>query len=224
MNIETGQRFSSRSYDRVASFYEALAGVYSGGLIRKSKFAQFDHLAPGSRILYLGAGSGEDAVEAARRGHRVTAVDISPAMVARLERRMKRSNLDADVRAADIFAMRPDETGLYDAMCGNYFYNVFPESEVETVVAATARYVRPGGLLMVADMAPQSGVMGALGWLYLKMGLMFFVALGLASPHPIYDYAAMAGRVGLDIEAVRDHRWAPFLPALYRTVVLRKRA
>ncbi len=224
MTDTSAETFSSRSYERVASFYEAVAGAYSGGLIRKSKVAQFEFLAPGSRLLYLGAGSGEDAVEAARRGFQVTAVDLSPAMAGRLQRRMKRHNLTGDVRVADILALQPGEWGYFDAVLGNYFYNVFPERQVEAVIAHTMRHLRPGGLLMIADMAPQRGWKGMFGTLYLKAGLMFFVALGLASNHPVYDYAAMAGRLGFDVEAIRDHSWGRAFPALYRTVVLRKRA
>jgi ubiquinone/menaquinone biosynthesis C-methylase UbiE len=213
--------FSSRNYDRAATFYGALAHIYSGGLIRKSKRAQIAYLPQKSRVLYLGAGDGDDATAAAAAGHDVTAVDLSARMAERLRARLADKRVDAEVIVADVFLLDPVKTGRFDAICGNYFFNVFPESEVEAVINQAVRFIKPGGLLMVADMAPQSGFGGILGWLYLKFGLMFFVILRLASPHPIYDYASLGTRAGLAVEAIIDHRWASFLPALFRTIVLR---
>jgi SAM-dependent methyltransferase len=152
----------------------------------------------------------------------VTAVDLSARMAERLRARLADKRVDAEVIVADVFLLDPVKTGRFDAICGNYFFNVFPESEVEAVINQAARFIKPGGLLMVADMAPQSGFGGIFGWLYLKFGLMFFVILRLASPHPIYDYASLGRQAGMAVEAIIDHRWASFLPALFRTVVLRK--
>lgn len=224
MDASNPAAFSTRNYDRVASVYEKLAHIYSGGLIRRSKIAQFQYLPAGARVLYLGAGTGEDVIAAARRGLQPTAVDISENMAARLRARLAGKGVAADVRVADVLAMTPATDGQWDAVCGNYFFNVFPEREVEAVVARAALLVKPGGHLIIADMAPQKGIAGALGTAYLKTGLAFFVTLGLASFHPIYDYASIAVRLGLAVEAVIDHRWARGLPALYRTIVLRKAA
>lgn len=214
--------FTSRNYDRVAAFYEKLAHLYSGGLIRRSKAAQLDFLPPGARVLYLGAGNGEDVIAAARRGFAVTSVDISEKMVAHLKARLAAKGVTAEVRVADVLALSPETDETWDAVCGNYFFNVFPAREVEKVFLHANTLVRPGGYLMVADMAPQTGVGGIFGAAYLKAALLFFVALGLASFHPIYDYAAIGQRLGLDLRAIVDHRWAKGLPALYRTVVFRK--
>jgi demethylphylloquinol methyltransferase len=224
MDASNPAAFSSKNYDRVASVYEKLAHIYSGGLIRRSKMAQFRYLPAGVRILYLGAGTGEDVIAAARFGFEPTAVDISEKMAARLRDRLARKGVAADVRVADVLAMTPATDGEWDAVCANYFFNVFPEREVEALFAHAARLVKPGGWLMIADMTPQKGIAGRLASFYQKAGIAFFVALGLASFHPIFDYAAIAARLGLKVEAILDHRWANGLPALYRTIVLRKAA
>ena len=69
-------RFDDYGYGEVASFYEELADLYSRGRIAASKRSQLVHLAPGDRVLYVGVGRGEDALEAARKGVRVTAVPV----------------------------------------------------------------------------------------------------------------------------------------------------
>jgi demethylphylloquinol methyltransferase len=207
---------TSRNYDAVAGFYETAAHLYSFGLIKKGKLAQLDRMPPGARVLYLGAGSGEDAIAAAAAGHDVTAIDLSARMGARLERRLARRGLSATVLVGDVMRYAPQKP--FDVVCGNYFFNVFPAGEVERVVARATTFLSPGGVLMVADMAPQEGALAPLGWLYLKAGLSFFWALGLASQHPIYDYAEIGQRLGLGLVDRRDFG-PPGLP-LYRTVAL----
>jgi demethylphylloquinol methyltransferase len=213
-------KVKSRNYDAVASFYEALANIYSFGLIRRAKMAELIHFKRGDRVLYLGAGSGEDAVAAARAGVDVTAIDLSARMIERLRRRMARKGLKAELVAGDALTLAPET--LFDAVCGNYFFNVFGPDDMPVVLAKAATHVRPGGQLMIADMAPPSGLLGPLAWLYLKFGLTFFWLLGLASQHPIYDYRPHAARLGLVERAVHDHKLFGIGPALYRTLVFAK--
>ena len=53
------------NYDRAAWFYEKAAKVYSTNQIRASKRFQLNYIEPGDKVLYLGAGTGEDAIMAA---------------------------------------------------------------------------------------------------------------------------------------------------------------
>ena len=66
-----------KSYDRAAWFYEKSAKFYSTNQIRESKRQQLKHIQRGDKVLFLGAGSGEDAVMAAEKGALVTCIDIS---------------------------------------------------------------------------------------------------------------------------------------------------
>ncbi|MCO6390603.1 methyltransferase domain-containing protein [Aliihoeflea aestuarii] len=210
----------SRNYDAVAGVYETIAHIYSFGLIRRAKMAQLRYLKRGARVLYLGAGSGEDAIAAARAGARVTAIDLSSRMIERLRRRLMRKGARAELIAGDALALTPDP--LFDVVAGNYFFNVFGPKDMPVVLVRATSYLRPGGLLMIADMAPPRGLLGPLAWLYLKFGLSFFWLLGLASQHPIYDYRVEAQRIGLEEVAVHDHRLLGIGPALYRTLIFRK--
>jgi ubiquinone/menaquinone biosynthesis C-methylase UbiE len=65
----------AHSYDGVAAIYDELAGLYSFGRIEASKQIEIASLAPQERVLFAGVGRGSEAVEAARRGAHVTAVD-----------------------------------------------------------------------------------------------------------------------------------------------------
>src|SRR5688572_10682536 len=76
-------------YDRVASF----------GKQRRRSIALLD-LKPGESVLLSGAGTGAD-LEYLPRGVRITAVDITPAMVERTASRAHRLGIDVLAEVAD---------------------------------------------------------------------------------------------------------------------------
>jgi ubiquinone/menaquinone biosynthesis C-methylase UbiE len=209
-------KFAKRDYTHVATFYDVIARLWSFGLIRKSKMVELDYMPAGSRVLFLGVGTGEEAVEAAARGLKVTTIDLAGRMTRRLDRALAARGLKATTITGDAMTYEPAER--FDVVCGNYFFNLFASGDMEQVLLRTSRLVRPGGRMMIADMAPQSGLLAPFGWLYLKAGLSFFWVLGLASQHPIYDYADIASKHGFRVEAMHD--FGPSSMPLYRAVVL----
>lgn len=102
-----------------------------------------DALLPrGADVLDAGCGTGRVGAELARRGHRVTAVDLDPVLVARA-----RTHAGLDVHEADLADV--DLGRDFDAVvvAGNVLVFLTPCSE-ERVVANLARHVRPGGVLV----------------------------------------------------------------------------
>jgi len=70
-------------FDLRAAIYDDL---FAGSQIRSEIWKIADRfILPGMHLLDLGCGTGDDAVHFARRSVRVTAVDVSPAMIARLK-------------------------------------------------------------------------------------------------------------------------------------------
>jgi len=188
-------------YGPVAFCYEELAALYSLGRIAASKRSQIEALTPGSRILYAGVGRGEDALHAARSGMRVTGVDVSPGMLARLARRLQQEGLEA--RLVQGNAARLPLDGLFDAVAANYFLNLYDEDRAREMLARLIERLRPGGLLLIADFAPASG--GRLGrWItqayYRPVNVIAWV-LGLCALHPIFDYASMLEPMGFQIRS-----------------------
>jgi ubiquinone/menaquinone biosynthesis C-methylase UbiE len=192
-------RFDDYGYGTVASFYEELADLYSRGRIAASKRSQLVHLAAGDRVLYVGVGRGEDALEAARKGVRVTAVDLSGAMLRRLAQRLEREGLEADLVEADIAQLPP--TAPYDAVAANYFLNLFESRRAQQMLALLVERVRPGGLVLCADFArPVGGRPGR--WasaLYYRPINWIAWLLGLCDLHPIHDYERMFEAAGLGV-------------------------
>ncbi|MCC6796885.1 MAG: methyltransferase domain-containing protein [Candidatus Hydrogenedentes bacterium] len=213
---------TSRSYESVAWFYELLAHVFSLGLIRAAKASQVPHLSKGDRILYVGAGSGEDAILAARAGAKVTCVDLSPAMLSRIKKRFAKEDLDAEFICSDVIEFRPDV--LFDAGAANFFLNIFPEPVMKRVLQHLTQCVKPGGKILIADFATSGGAIATtVSKLYYLVALVFFWALRLMPLHPIYDYRSYLKEVGAELSESKDFRLCGIGPCVYRSLVAVRR-
>ena len=105
-----------------------------------------------SHVVDLGAGAGQFALAAARRFRRVTAVDVSPAMLAVLRERSAAaglSNLDC-VRAGFLSYQQagPPADGVYTR---NALHQL-PDFWKALALDRIARMLRPGGVLRLRDL------------------------------------------------------------------------
>ncbi|MEU9647976.1 class I SAM-dependent methyltransferase [Streptomyces sp. NPDC048110] len=106
-------------------------------------------LSPGD-ALDLGSGSGGDALWLARRGWRVTAVDVSGVAAERLAGHARAHGLGDRVDAVrlDLRASFPE--GRFDLVCAHYLHTPF-DLDRAAVLRAAAHALRPGGRLLVVD-------------------------------------------------------------------------
>lgn len=213
---------SSRSYESVAWFYELLAHVFSLGLIRAAKASQIPKLEKGERILYVGAGSGEDAVLAAQSGANVTCVDLSPAMLSRIKNRFAKEGLSAEFVCSDVMEFRPDTP--FDAVAANFFLNIFPEPVMVRVLQHVTQCVKPGGKILIADFAASGGAIATkISQLYYLIALTFFWALRLMPLHPIYDYRRYLKDMDADVVESKDFHLCGIGPCVYRSILAVRR-
>ncbi|BBG03316.1 MULTISPECIES: SAM-dependent methyltransferase [Pseudonocardia] len=108
-----------------------------------------DGVQPGT-ALDLGCGAGGDALFLARRGWRVTAVDVSAVATGRLADLAQRLGLGDRIRTAthDLGETFPD--GSFDLVSAQYLHTPLPLDR-DAVLRAAAGALRPGGLLLVVD-------------------------------------------------------------------------
>ncbi|HVA44762.1 MAG TPA: class I SAM-dependent methyltransferase [Pirellulales bacterium] len=213
-----GHAERGRSYTRVAAFYEAVANVYSAGQIAAAKRAQLGAMRPGDRVLYVGVGAGEDAVEAARLGARLTCLDLSSAMLSRLEARLGGEGHSAEIVCGNAFDHhRP---GHYDVVTANFVLNCLNGPSMRAMLAHLATQVRPGGKLLIADLAlPQGNVISRrLQRAYSRLANVIFWAAGLVPLHPIYDYRRHLAECGLQLAGSEAFRLLSIGPIAYETL------
>lgn len=136
-------------FDRVADDY----GRYEDSRVHRRLSAALNaviekNLPPGSSILDLGSGPGTYAVPFAEAGYRVTAVDIAPRMLARLEQLARERGVQVATRCLDA-SRELGALEVHDAAISvhgplNYAGDPLP------IVEHIASRVRPGGLLLFA--------------------------------------------------------------------------
>jgi ubiquinone/menaquinone biosynthesis C-methylase UbiE len=108
-------------------------------------------LGPTSRVIDIGAGTGQFVVAAARRCDRVTAVDVSPVMLDRLRIRLEDrgvSNVET-VRSGVLTFEHRDQP--VDFVYSRYALHHLPDLWKAVALARINAVLRPGGILRVWD-------------------------------------------------------------------------
>jgi SAM-dependent methyltransferase len=105
---------------------------------------------PPGHALDLGCGAGGDALWLARRGWRVTAVDVSAVAVERLGGLARSHGLGGLVTAERHDLSTSFPRGRFDLVCAHYLHTSF-ELDRAAVLRAAAHALRPGGRLLVVD-------------------------------------------------------------------------
>jgi demethylmenaquinone methyltransferase/2-methoxy-6-polyprenyl-1,4-benzoquinol methylase len=200
------QETKSRSYERMSSIYEWMTALFTGGQNLVTRMSQIEDMRPGQRVLYVGVGPGEEAVEAARRGIIVICVDLSPGMVELVRRRFEKAGVAGEFVCADIMEYEPEQP--FDVVVANFFLNIFPRPVMEKIMTRLVALVRPGGDFVVADFAAPRGniVLRARHRLYYAFAIVSHWIIGLAPLHPIYIYADYYPKLGLTVKGVRFFR------------------
>ena len=138
-------------YDQVADAYQALDESAQAPWPRQERVRMFAAvLAPGSRILDLGCGSGVPATRALATEHRVTGADISAEQIDRARSNVPEATfVHGDVRDLDL------PPGTFDAIVALYLVDNVPRDDYPALFARLERWLRPGGRVLAR--APEPG-------------------------------------------------------------------
>jgi len=104
--------------------------------------------------LDIGCGTGRFTRRLALRARHVTAIDVSPEMVAVARRRTSAANVE--YRVADVMAMAP-ALGQFDCVVTLSTFHHLPQ---EPAVAVLKSVVTPGGIVLLHDLWRFTGVAG----------------------------------------------------------------
>jgi ubiquinone/menaquinone biosynthesis C-methylase UbiE len=145
-------------YHELAWTYELVAWTVSLGLWRRWREAAIEFLPPAGRVLEIGAGRGVLALEMARRGWKVIALDRSPQMARGALRQFRRAaahevNPPPRMVCADVMSP-PFARGTFAAVV-----STFPTEFIlsEQVLHAAARLISSGGRFIIVPSAVFTG-------------------------------------------------------------------
>jgi SAM-dependent methyltransferase len=109
------------------------------------------------RVLDLMCGYGRHSIELARRGYKLTSIDIEPDYIKEIREKSDAEKLDIDAISASVTNELPDKE--FDAViCMGNSIAFFPANELENLFSALASKMKPEGKLilnswMIAEIA-----------------------------------------------------------------------
>lgn len=168
-------------------------------------------LRPGFRVLDAACGTGNLAVIAAKKGCRVSGIDIASNLIAQARERAQREVLDIDYTEGDVEEM-PYEDASFDVVVS--MYGVMFAPQPDRVVSELCRVTKPGGLIALANWTPE----GFIGKLFKVFGRHVAPPPGLPSPLLWGDEDVVRNRLDHAVESLRMARRVarmrfPFDPA-----------
>jgi ubiquinone/menaquinone biosynthesis C-methylase UbiE len=198
------------NFDRVARPYRWLEYMSFGPWLGRCRGAQLAHLTGARHALVLGDGDGRFLLRLLAANPTLTAdvVDSSSAMLHLLERRIRRSGLEARQRIClhhgDALDRSP--AGSYDLIVSHFFLDCLFAQQVEQLLDRVLAHAAPGAQWVISEFAvPRNALVaplarGIIGSLY----RIFGVLTGLRV-RALPDYANSLLRRGLELSQERHY-------------------
>jgi len=140
-------------YQRIAWAYDLLDLPFKYGRYRKIRPQMFHGLS--GRILDAGVGTGRN-FPFYPPGSEVVGIDLSPAMLARAERRRAKAAAKVELRQMDVTRLDfPDRT--FYAAVATFLFCTLPEELQAPAMRELGRVVKPGGIIRCLEYTRRSG-------------------------------------------------------------------
>jgi ubiquinone/menaquinone biosynthesis C-methylase UbiE len=201
LGIQEGYARWAATYDQEKNFLTILEKLFVDRLLAQISF---------SNVLDVGAGTGRYALELARKGTRVTALDQSPEMLAVARQAAQRENLPIDFQLTSLDdGLRFDADQFDLLICALVLCHV---ADMKRAVQEFARVLQSGGYLLITDFHPAHT---GYGWLtsFKQAGIKYELP---NVPYTREDYLEAISASGLKILDVLE---LPFraLPEAYHS-------
>lgn len=171
-----------------------------------AQLVQHAQISPGDRVLDVACGTGVVAVTAAVRGARVTALDLTPELLAAARDNARLADVEIAFHEGDVEAL-PFPDGSFDCVTSQFGHIFAPRPEV--AIAEMLRVLRPGGTIAFSTWPPE-----------LYIGRLFVLTSrympppGVSPPWEWGDPAIVRTRLGSAVRDIVFDRETMLAPAL----------
>src|ERR1043165_3462809 len=117
-----------------------------------ARLVRFAGVKSGQRVLDVGCGTGVAAVTAARRGAKVSGLDLTPELLERARENSEIAGVDIDWRQGDAEAL-PFKDGEFDVVLSQFGHMFAPRPDV--TVGEMLRVLKPGGTIAFSTWPPE---------------------------------------------------------------------
>lgn len=109
-------------------------------------------VSPGQRLLDVACGTGVVSITAARRGVRVTGLDLTPELLERAREHAAIAGVDVDFHQGDVEAL-PFDAATFDVVVSQFGHMFAPRPDV--AVREMLRVLKPGGTIAFSTWPPE---------------------------------------------------------------------
>jgi ubiquinone/menaquinone biosynthesis C-methylase UbiE len=186
-------------FNRIARPYRWLEYLTLGPILQRTRTHFLPQLTHCRHALILGDGDGRFTAALLARSLTLhaQAVDLSPAMLALLQRNVARAGAASRLRAhhADLRTFTPDPPP--DLITTHFVLDCLTQSEVDTLIAGLAPLLQPHGLWLFSDFRIPQGPLHWPARLYIRLlYLAFRILTGLRTTR-LPDHEIPLDRAGL---------------------------
>ena len=147
---------------------------------------------PGAHLLDVPCGNGRHSIELARRGYRITGIDLSQELLA-----AARSELDADWRFGDMRALELESSAFDGAFCFGNSFGYLDYEGAGAFLSSIAGALKPGAKLAIeTGVAAESILPTIVAKRWHRFGDLFIVSEN--------RYDAAASRLDIDYTFIRN--------------------
>jgi ubiquinone/menaquinone biosynthesis C-methylase UbiE len=167
------------------------------------------HIEKGDRVIDLGCGTGELTLRAAQKGATVKGIDVNSQMLEIAQNRARDMHLTQNAQFCEIGVaeLGAEQSETYDVAMSGLCFSELTEDELTYTIGEAARILKPGGLLLVADLVtPKSIAKRILDWV-IRLPLRIVAYLFTqATPSRLKDLPERIEEAGFLVNSVRSSR------------------
>jgi ubiquinone/menaquinone biosynthesis C-methylase UbiE len=187
-------------HDSISSIYNQFTDAVSLNQTAMTKAYLVEFVENERSVLEIGCGNGDMGISIAKKGLRVTGLDISKNMIRNAQRKSINNGL-TNIRFEQTDFLSYDTDEKFDYVILPYFLNIFPDEEVvKRILKKAISYMKPGGYILIADeLNPNNLILSIIvNILRIPIFLFFQITTGMKY-HRIHDLEKILATLNMEI-------------------------